>query len=61
MDKILITSRMFSDYLQKEFEIKEERIEYLPQYAEDFEPIPPKEENGILTLCLPEILVRFSR
>lgn len=48
MDKILITSRMFSDYLQKEFEIKEERIEYLPQYAEGiFEPIPPKEENGI--------------
>ena len=48
MDKILITSRMFSEYLQKEFGIKEGKIEYLPQYAEGiFEPIPHKEGNGI--------------
>lgn len=47
MDKILITSRMFSDYLQKEFGIKKSRIEYLPQYAEGiFEELPAKEENG---------------
>ena len=47
MDKILITSRMFSDYLQKEFGIKQSRIEYLPQYAEGiFEELPAKEENG---------------
>lgn len=47
MDKILITSRMFSDYLENEFEICEDKIEYLPQYAEDiFEQIPAKEENG---------------
>lgn len=48
MDKILITSRMFSDYLGKEFGIKKEIIEYLPQYAEGiFEQIPPKKENGV--------------
>ena len=48
MDKILITSRLFSDYLTKEFDIKKEKIEYLPQYAEGiFEQISPKEENGI--------------
>ncbi len=44
MDKILITSRMFSDYLQNEFEIENERIEYLPQYAEGiFEKAEPKD------------------
>lgn len=48
MDKILITSRLFSNYLTKEFNIKKEKIEYLPQYAEGiFEQISPKEENGI--------------
>lgn len=47
MDKILITSRMFSDYLEKEFGIKKSRIEYLPQYAEGiFEELPAKEESG---------------
>ena len=48
MDKILITSRMFSEYLQREFKIKKEKIEYLPQYAEDvFQRILTKEENEI--------------
>lgn len=48
MDKILITSRMFSDYLRDEFGIKKDRIEYLPQYAEGiFEQIPPREEDGV--------------
>lgn len=48
MDKILVTSRMFTDYLHKEFEIDKRKIEYLPQYAEEiFEPIPLKKENGI--------------
>ena len=47
MDKILITSRMFSDYLRDEFGIKKEKIEYLPQYAEGiFEQIPPRTEDG---------------
>lgn len=48
MDKILITSRMFSNYLRDEFNIKEEKIEYLPQYAEGiFEQIPTREEDGM--------------
>ena len=48
MDKILITSRMFSAYLEKEFGIKKERIEYLPQYAEGiFEKIPQKKETEV--------------
>lgn len=47
MDKILITSRMFSDYLRDEFGINSNKIEYLPQYAEGiFEQIPPREEDG---------------
>lgn len=33
MDKILITSRAFSDYFRKEFGIRE--TQYLPQYAEE--------------------------
>lgn len=45
MDKILITSRMFSEYLSGEFGVEKERIEYLPQYAEGiFEQIPMR--NG---------------
>ena len=48
MDKILITSRMFADYLKKEFGIDKERTRYLPQYAEGiFEQIPEKKENGM--------------
>lgn len=48
MDKILITSRMFSDYLSKEFGIRKDKIEYLPQYAEGiFEQIPTREEDGV--------------
>lgn len=34
-DKLLITSRMFSGYLQAEFSIPAEKIAYLPQYSED--------------------------
>lgn len=34
-DKLLITSSMFSDYLQTEFSIPAEKIDYLPQYSED--------------------------
>lgn len=47
MDRILITSRMFSDYLRDEFGIRKDKIEYLPQYAEGiFEKISAKEETG---------------
>ena len=48
INKILITSRMFSDYLSKEFGIRKNKIEYLPQYAEGiFEQIPAREEDGV--------------
>jgi len=48
MDKILITSCMFTSYLEDEFDIKKEQIEYLPQYAEGiFEQIPAREEDGV--------------
>lgn len=33
MDHILITSQMFREYLIKQHDVKSERIEYLPQYA----------------------------
>ena len=35
MDKILVTSREFTGYLQAQFGIELNRIAYLPQYAED--------------------------
>lgn len=48
MDRILITSRMFANYLSNEFRIDNCRMEYLPQYAEGiFEEMPPKKENGV--------------
>ncbi len=34
MDKILITSRSFSNYLMQEFGIDDDKLGYLPQYAE---------------------------
>lgn len=46
MDRILVTSRMFIDYLSQEFDINKEKIELLPQYAENlFEKIEEKKEN----------------
>lgn len=48
MDKILITSRMFSKYLCENFSIKESSVEYLPQYAEGiFDEMPRKEETDV--------------
>lgn len=48
MDKIFITSRMFSNYLNSEFDIDLNKVEYLPQYAEGlFKKIPAREEDGI--------------
>ena len=42
VDVILVTSRMFKDYLTSEFDIDPRKIDYLPQYAlsefENFEP-----------------------
>ncbi|MBE6808994.1 MAG: glycosyltransferase family 4 protein [Ruminococcaceae bacterium] len=34
-DKILVTSTLFTEYLNKQFGIKKEDIEYLPQYSEN--------------------------
>ena len=51
VDQILITSRMFRDYLKEHFEIEDTRIEYLPQYAEGlFEYLPFKESSGEVNL-----------
>ncbi len=48
MDKIFVSSCMFSDYLNREFGISEDVIEYLPQYAEDlFQECEPKEDTGV--------------
>ncbi len=35
IDEILVTSREFTGYLQVQFGIREEKIHYLPQYAEE--------------------------
>ncbi len=51
MDRILITSGMFADYLQKEFGIAAEQISYLPQYAENiFEELPHKKLGDTVDL-----------
>lgn len=54
MDKILVTSREFTGYLQQQFGIPEEKIQYLPQYAEElFDALPevPREEGLNLTFA----------
>lgn len=33
-EQILVTSKMFADYISNEFDVKKDKIEYLPQYAE---------------------------
>lgn len=51
MDRILITSQMFSDYLVKEFGITDSIIDYLPQYAEGvFDKLPYRKQDGIINL-----------
>ncbi len=47
VDNILVTSRLFSGYLRNTFSISEDKIEYLPQYAEDiFANISGAEHDG---------------
>ena len=49
MDCILITSRMFKEYLKDEFCIDDNIIKYLPQYAEDlFDKLPFKTSGDIV-------------
>lgn len=51
VDKILITSRSFSDYFEKEFDIDKSKITYLPQYAEEiFGTLDYQEPNGVCDL-----------
>lgn len=51
VDRILITSRSFSDYFEKEFEIDKTKVEYLPQYAEKlFDDIPQKDPDETIDL-----------
>lgn len=54
IDKILVTSREFTGYLKAQFGIREEKIQYLPQYAEElFDVLPevPREEGLNLTFA----------
>lgn len=47
MDKILVTSRLFTGYLREQFGISEKKLGYLPQYAEAlFEALPPVEKEA---------------
>ncbi len=47
MNRIFVTSRMFSGYLNREFGIDDGVIDYLPQYAEGmFEKLPCREPDG---------------
>lgn len=51
MDKILVTSREFTGYLQSQFGICEEKIQHLPQYAEElFDTVPEVEREEKLNL-----------
>lgn len=48
MDKILITSRSFKNYLTEQFRITEEKISYLPQYAESlFDDVSEMEKGDV--------------
>lgn len=50
-DEILVTSRSFQPYLSKMFGIAEEKIHYLPQYAESqFLELPSKPQGEIFEL-----------
>lgn len=53
MNKILVTSRLFMDYLFDEFAIPREKMGHLPQYAEGlFEGLTPKTPDAITELTL---------
>lgn len=50
-DRILITSRMFRGYLQEQFQIQDQRIGYLPQYATaQFDRLPQMPEKDTVDL-----------
>lgn len=46
VDEIVVSSRMFRNYFEEVFKIKEDKVQYLPQYAEDvFFPIEADSDN----------------
>ena len=50
-DRILITSGMFREYLKDNFQISDDTIGYLPQYAAaQFDTLPPAEEKDTTDL-----------
>lgn len=60
VDRILITSRMFREYLKEQFGVEDDKINYLPQYAEGlFEKLkfktPEKEINLLFAGNIGEI------
>lgn len=47
MDRILVASRMFRGYLEREFGVEDGVIGFLPQYAEElFERLPYRDPDG---------------
>lgn len=47
-DKILVTSKNFRTYFEKQFGISRNKLSYLPQYAEDlFKPTPPESKETV--------------
>lgn len=51
MDRILVTSCMFTEYLHEEFGVDKSKVDYLPQYAEDvFNSIEPTQSQETTNL-----------
>ena len=51
MDLIIVKSRLFKEYIKNEFNIIEDKFEYLPEYAEEiFNGIPERKEDGFINL-----------
>ena len=47
-DKILVTSKNFISYFKEQFGMSEDKLSYLPQYAEDmFKPTEPVEKETV--------------
>lgn len=50
-DRILVTSQMFQDYFRQQFGIAQDKLSYLPQYANScFDVLPAREKDGAVNL-----------
>lgn len=50
-DKLFLTSRFFRNYMTEEFGIDENKVIYLPQYAEGlFSSVPPRKSGDVTNL-----------